>query len=185
MNSTPIFDNDKDNFPSSAISLRLKYIQLPRDYYITGGDYTITAWVKLYSFTKYCRLIDIGNNAYNDGVVFALTTSQHSLFQAILNTDKSASYLTTPKENKLFDWSFVSSVLDKTQLRVYVNGNLVASGDMLTPTNVLRSTNYIGKSLYPNDELVDGSFSDLMIYNTALTAEQLNSIMKSGNYLKL
>ena len=48
------------------------------------------------------------------------------------------------------------------------------------PSNVTRSSNYIGKSNWSGDPLFGGYMHDLQFYNTALTASQVASIYSSG-----
>lgn len=185
MSSTPVLVNDKDNFPSSSLSLRLKYVQLPSDYYISG-DYTITAWVKLYSYKSYAKLVDFGNEAGNNEIIFSLSFGADGLpYQDhYINSNKMNRVFSSKKIN-LYEWCFVTCIFDKSQGRIYLNGILIGSGSMVIPKNVTRTTNYIGKSLWPDDEIVDADINELMIYNTALNSDQLKSIMESGKYIKL
>ena len=55
------------------MSLQDGYLRAPSRIYFSGGNYTVTAWVKLLSFNHMSRLFDFGNGVNNDNIVFGLS----------------------------------------------------------------------------------------------------------------
>jgi chitodextrinase len=76
-------------------------------------------------------------------------------------------------------WSFLAETYDGTTLRLYVNGTQVAStahtGNIATSTNPLQIG---GDSLY--GQFFNGLIDNVRVYNTALTAAQIQSDQAHG-----
>src|SRR5438874_1175306 len=62
---------------------------------------------------------------------------------------------------------------------LYKNGTAIATGTGTVPANVNRTVNYLGKSPHTNtsDALYQGLMSNVSVWNTTLTAAQVQGIM--------
>ena len=79
----------------------------------------------------------------------------------------------------LKQWYYFAATYDGKYGKLYVNGSLVSSAVGGKPDNVLRATNYVGRSnnWQAGDTNADGLFDDLRIYNRALSAQEILDLM--------
>jgi len=146
-------------------------LQVPSGVYFSG-DFTITAWIYLLAYQSFSRIIDFGNGAASDNVVFAMMSSSSSMY-ALINNATSHILITTPSLIQLNTWYHIAFVFKGTVGYIYVNGNLATSGTQYVPRNVSRSSNYIGKSNWINNQNANATYDDLRIYAEALSATQI------------
>ena len=172
------FASDRFNVANGAMSLSSGYLQAPNGVYFTGSSFTIMTWIYPRAFDNLARIIDFGNGADSDNVVWMFsydTTGQ--LYQYL---DQSANAILdyhTSQSIQLNQWQHVSFVFDKSSpsnnINIYVNGVLF---DTTTLTgqlnNVIRTSNYIGKS-NAADPNANAIFDELKIFNVALTQSQI------------
>ena len=76
-------------------------------------------------------------------------------------------------------WSHIVGVLDEAYNgKVYVNSNLTQQSTAnVFPPNVIRDSNFIGKSWFNDDPLADAVFDDLRFYNRSLSVEEIKDLM--------
>jgi hypothetical protein len=86
----------------------------------------------------------------------------------------------------LNEWYFISFVLSGTTGFIYVNGNQVGTGTLHVPNNIIRTSNYIGKSNWGVDPNADAVYDELKIYQGALSSSDImNEYQYSSNNSKL
>lgn len=74
------------------------------------------------------------------------------------------------------EWQNVTIVIDKTVMKVYVDGVLaVTNGNTKVTTTDMGSDlhSYLGKSFYGDDRYFKGSFDNIQVYNKALSDEAI------------
>ena len=161
---------------NGAIYVNKSNLKAPSGVYFSG-DFTVIAWIYLMSFQLNSRIIDFGNENFDDNIVLALG-AYTGLLKANLNYNSSiGSQLQTGSViSNLYQWYHVAYVLGGTTHSIYVNGVQIVSGTTLyVPSNVNRSINYIGLS---NDVVI----GDLKIYQKSLsTAQVLSDYTVSSN----
>jgi hypothetical protein len=176
------FTYDRICSPNSAIYFNKGYLQVPSGVYFSS-DFTVTAWIYLKSYQSYSRIFDFGDGQ-RDNVLLAMikTTPQIRgyIFCGSLQT-----LIETSSVIKLNEWYFVSFVLSGTTGFIYVNGNQVGSGTLNVPNNITRTSNYIGKSNWL-DQNADAIYDEFKIYEGALSSSDiLNEYQISSNNGKL
>ncbi len=154
----------------SAIYFNVGFLQVPSGVYFSG-DFTITAWIYLLAYQSHSRIIDFGS-FQSDNVIFSMASSTSSM-RAQINNATSHIFITTPPLIQLNTWYHVAFVFKGTVGYIYVNGNLATSGTQYVPRNVSRSSNYIGKSNWINNQNANATYDDLRIYAGALSATQI------------
>jgi hypothetical protein len=82
---------------------------------------------------------------------------------------------------KLNTWIHVAVVLKGNLASIYFNGILETSGEVFKPRNIVRTSNFIGKSNWGHDAHVDASFDEIKIFNRALYIEEIIDEAKSSN----
>jgi hypothetical protein len=178
------FVPDRFGSPNSAIYFNSGYLQVPEGVYFSG-DFTVTAWIYLKSYQSWSRIFDFGNGSPNDNVGLAMvgTTSQIRGFAFI---GSSFSSIQTSSVINLNEWYFISFVLSGTTGFIYVNGTQVTNGTLQIPNNIIRTSNYIGKSNWASNSNADAIYDEFKIYVGALSSKEIrNEYEISSNIGKL
>ena len=76
-------------------------------------------------------------------------------------------------------WSHIVGVLDEAYNgKLYVNSNLIKqSTSSGFPLNIIRDSNFIGKSWFDGDPLADAVYDDLRIYSRSLSVDEIKDLM--------
>ncbi len=77
------------------------------------------------------------------------------------------------------NWHLTTLVFDGTNIRIYLDGNLEATGDFSSADVVLPGTFYIGAEA-ASTRYIEGDIDDLRIYKGALTSTDITSLYNSG-----
>jgi hypothetical protein len=163
------FVPDRFCSPNSAIYFNKGYLQVPEGVYFSG-DFTVTAWIYLKSYQSNSRIFDFGNvTSYN---VFLAMVDKTSQIEGSTIIDLSPSHINSTSIINLNEWYFISFVLSGTTGFIYVNGNQVANGTINIPNNLQRTTNYIGKSNF-GDQNADAIYDEFKIYQGALSSDDI------------
>lgn len=75
-------------------------------------------------------------------------------------------------------WQNVAIIIDKTAMKLYINGKLLSENNdtgILTSYMGTNLLGYLGRSLYDGDEYFRGSYDNIRIYNRALDASEILS----------
>ncbi|CAD0226774.1 conserved hypothetical protein [Planktothrix agardhii] len=157
------------------------HIALPEMNHNYSQGITIEAWVWYDSFKNTSRIIDFGNGSgvenivlANEGTtnnltfwVFQGTTAQSITVQGVLETGK---------------WMHLAATIDKSGCAtLYKNGQVIKTGSVHLPKTINRTKNYIARSNWSNDKYFQGKISDVRIWKTSRTAEDI----KNNMYLQL
>ena len=165
------FVEDRFGTPNSAIYFNNGYLQIPSGVYFSD-DFTITVWIYLKSCTHLAKIIHFGNGVSNNNIIFGMNDNTSTLIGEIFqNNNKNK--LESDLKLDLNQWHFVSFVLIDTKAYIYVNGEQIANGDLHIPINILRKSNFIGKSNLNSFENVNAIFDEIKIYKGALSKEEI------------
>jgi hypothetical protein len=161
--NTPTFNSS--GVKSFTFGVNGSYAQTSGDIWF-NQDFTVVAWVKLNSYANWERIIDFGNGAGVNTVLLAASNGVSG--NPALRTEDTQ--FTASSQIPLNTWTQVVGRLkaDGTG-SIFLNGsNVYNYSNMSIPSNVSRSTCYIGKSNWP-DALLDGSIGELQIYHSAIS----------------
>ncbi len=150
-----------------------------------GGAMSFAFWARWDAFNWYSRIIDLGNGFSSDNIVICNHQDNNNLFFSIFlggsDTKFSATGIT------LNHWDFYSATVDDGGLMtLYKNGIQIGQYNGVTPNYLLRTEQYIGKSNFTrnDDEYFEGAIDEIIIYDIALTAEEIQEIYtNSRNYI--
>ena len=136
---------------------------------------TISAWMKpTVKPGGWTGSIGIQQDGGTNGKVFSISTYAGHFS---VHTDNGSGWVTTQSETlPLNQWSHcVATLTDGTNLKMYINGELVKTATINYNTaTVLSDTRIaIGVDLPGDDEKYTGSYSDARFYSTALSAEDI------------
>jgi hypothetical protein len=183
---TSMFRNNNNNrslstnylpFPS-ALNFKTSlqnYAALPAGVYFSG-DFTIECWVYLTATTNWSRIIDFGNGAGNNCVLFSVSAGTSGSPGFYVGGSQYQATGTVP----LNQWTNLAATLSGTNATIYINGVASGTATFPVPANVTRSYNYIGRSNWGwGDPAPEGSYDDLRIWSVAKTGPQILAAMNS------
>ena len=173
------FVKDRLGNANAAVYLNGGSLTAPRGVYFSG-DFTIAAWVNVQELTVFSSIVDFGT-ANQDQVV--LFISDYNLNPNLYIADSDSSFYQTYEFRgwlELFKWTHVAATLRQQTASIYVNGSLAGSSDnQIVPAYNVRTSCLIGGT-----NNVDGGYTninayldDLMIFNVALNASKIKSLM--------
>jgi len=178
------FTYDRFCTPNSAIYFNKGYLQVPAGVYLKG-DFTVIAWIYLKSYQSWSKIFDFGNGSGSDNVLLTMIETNPQIRGYTFN-GSSYSIIQTSSVINLNEWYFISFVLSGTTGFIYVNGNQVVTGKLQIPNNIIRKSNYIGKSNWASDLNADAIYDEFKIYQVALSSiDIMNEYQISSNIGKL
>lgn len=140
---------------------------------------TVSLWAKVVSgATAWERLFDFGNSTDQ---YFFLTADNGSEMRVVMKNGGSEQILSASKPSA--GWHHFAVTLAADAVTLYLDGEVVATGSNITlrPTDFQPVRNYIGRSQFAADPLYKGSIGDVRIYNAALSADEVKSVMNGGD----
>ena len=88
----------------------------------------------------------------------------------------------TPSVINLNQWYFIAYALSGPTGYIYVNGIQVLTGYLNSPSNITRTSNYIGKSNWPTMSNADAIYDEIKIFKGALiSTDIMNEYQTSSN----
>ena len=159
------------NFSSSLQN----YATLPAATYFSG-DFTIECWVKPTSHTNWSRIIDFGNGAGNNNVLFATSygTSGKPGFYV------GGAQYSANDQIPLNQWTHLAATLSGSTATIYINGVASGTANFPVPANVVRNSNFIGRSNWGwGDPAPSASIDELRIWSVAKTGAQIQASMNN------
>ncbi len=151
------------------------YASLPAATYFSG-DFTIECWVNPSAHTNWSRIIDFGNGAGNNNVLFATsygTSGQPGFYVGGAQFQANA-------QIPLNQWTHLAATLSGTTATIYINGIASGTANFPVPANVTRNNNYIGRSNWGwGDPAPSASFDDLRIWSVAKTGSEILASMNN------
>ena len=171
-----LFTTDRFQNENSAIRFTNGYYQVPAGVYFRG-DFTISVWQRLSKLVNWARIIDFGNGPNSDSIFLASTTvGQPVMF--IYNNSNSFTRVQTVSSLVIGNWAHVAFTLTGTTAKIYLNGTFVALTPFMTPSNTLRTRNYIGRSNTSGIGYLNADLDDLMIFNRSLSDSEVKELME-------
>ncbi len=137
------------------------------------GDFTIEAWVYPKTFASWQRIIDFGNGAADDNILFSFTsgTSGHPVLRVYNGSNYSSINTSNPISTN--EWTHIAVTLSGTTATIYVNGSVENTSTFsYLPANVTRTNCYIGKSNW-NDPYADAIYDEIRIWDIARTQTEI------------
>ncbi|MGY0217397.1 tandem-95 repeat protein [Endozoicomonadaceae bacterium StTr2] len=151
----------------------------------TGGEMTISTWVKFDSFSQsWSRIVDFGNGSADNNIILAHEGTTNTIaFEIYDGTGYPADGVL--KIDNFFtqgEWVHITATVDSSgAMRIYKNGELAGENlDGAVPPEMTRSNNYVGKSNWSNDGALDGSVDELSIFNSTLNASEVKALYQAG-----
>jgi hypothetical protein len=175
------FAQDRFGNDNSALALNGGWNQVPSGVYFDSIEFTISVWIYPMNVGSYSRIIDFGNGSSADNIIFTISYSNSSQpFFELFSGSNKVFQMTSSKPITLNQWQFLTSTINGTNARIYLNGTLVAELNFqsyIRPFNIWRSSCYIGKSNWASHGYSHSFLDDLRFYNKSLTHEEIIELM--------
>ncbi|WP_027255057.1 LamG domain-containing protein [Planktothrix agardhii] len=157
------------------------HVALPEMNHNYSQGITIEAWVWYESFKSTSRIIDFGNGENAENIVFANEgTTGNLIFQVYQG--KTAQSIKAPGVLETGKWMHLAATIDESgRATLYKNGEVITTGSVHLPKTINRTKNYIARSNWSGDQYFQGKISDVRIWKTSRTAEDI----KNSMYLQL
>jgi hypothetical protein len=150
------------------------------------------AWVNITQITTYARIFDFGNNTVPigsalgalpvDNIWLGLNTTTGTIEFEAYNAGTVIGRIYSLLPIITNKWTHIAVTVDSNRtMTMYVNGiagTSVSAALNLGIPNILRSSNYIGKSNWKEDEAFTGSIYDARVYDDARTATEIDSDLR-------
>lgn len=157
-----------------------QYVQLPYEV-ASSEELTIAMWVRWRGSSAWQRVFDFGtdenhymfltpNNSYTNVMRFAIKNG---------GTEQTLDCKTRLTSQQ---WKHLTVTIGKGRTAIYVDGEEAASttGITITPADIRPVLNYLGRSQFTADPYLMADLDDVRIYNYALTADDVKTLMDGG-----
>lgn len=174
--------SDRNGNAASAIQLNGSngFVDVQDGVYFNGA-FSAASWIRPNSFANFGRIFDFGNGQASDNVLACVTSGTTGLLCARTYDAANASpLLTSTASAALNQWSHVTLTYSGSILRLFLNGNLVASATSASPRQVLRAFCYIGRSPWASDAYAQCAYDDFMIWNREITSDEVRVLSSDG-----
>ena len=169
-------NNMADNEKTLSLNGTSQFVQLP--YEIASTDaMTFTAWVNWRaSATANQRIFDFGNGSEK---YLYLTPSDGSKMSFVINDGNNTQSLSTSARLTTLQWKHVALTICRDSTVIYIDGEKAAHSDAINimPSDINPVLNFIGKGQSSNDPFLKAYIEDVRIYNYALNADEVRSVM--------
>ena len=174
-----------DDCKQGTAALRLNsgqgnYLQLP--YTVASGDeLTVALWVRLRSSSSWQRLFDFGNDE-NHYLFLTPKNSYTNVMRFAIKNGGDEQTLDCKSALPSSQWKHVVLTIGNGRTVIYVDGEEAASSATISikPGDIRPVLNFIGRSQFAADPLLSADIDDIRIYNYALTADDVKSVMAGG-----
>ena len=144
-----------------------------------GGEIYIKTWVN-YNTLKYARIIDFGNGSEADNILLGSASNPHN--ELWFHIRRGSSNQGTNASNSLYSGNWlhlVGTINNQNQAVIYRNGVVIKTGSTWTPSTLIRTKQYVGKSNW-DEEYLHALLDDLRIYDRALSMK-VQALYNLGN----
>jgi hypothetical protein len=152
------------------------YVQLP--YGVASSPaMTVCMWVKRTGNSLWERLFDFGNGT--DSYMFLTPAASDGKLRFAIKNGGDEQTVNTNYALPQGEWKHIAVTIGNGKAAVYVDGKEEASatGITISPSDILPSLNYLGRSQFTADPMFNGALDDVRVYNYALTGEQVKLAM--------
>ena len=151
------------------------YLQLPPDI-ANQEEITVATWVYWNGGNIWQRIFDFGNN--QNEFMYMSPYSGTGYLRFGINNGSGLQTLDATVALPENQWSHVAVTLGATTASLYINGVLINESNTVTarPIDFKPMFNYIGKSQFSTNPLLNGRIDDFRVYNYALTAQDIANL---------
>ncbi|AKG21268.1 LamG domain-containing protein [Calothrix sp. 336/3] len=160
------------------------YIACPSGIYFPGA-FTVETCLFLRDYAAWARIFDFGNGQANENVLLSSSNNGSGrLHLDIIANGQFSSPVVAPFSTKLLEWVYICVSFSSGTGKIYINNSLQARGNLLTPSNLTRNNNFLGRSNWNGEAYLNGCLSLFRIYNRELSnTERTDNFKQSRLWL--
>ena len=160
-----------------SFNVRSNYITIPS--FSIPENFSICIWGKWNSLNNWSRLLDFGSLANGKGYGF-LIANNSTTSDMMFDYECGSGSVDVKIGTIVIDtWYHIAVTFQGTNIKIYLNGNLVKTVTSASPVGGhTLNYNYLGKSNWSADALLNGSINDFCIYDHCLSAKEVKEISK-------
>jgi hypothetical protein len=168
------------NGGSVALDGQTGYVQLPASMLDTATEATVGGWVYLNALSPWARLFDFGSGPHQ----YMFLTPENGSSQlefAITNNGSAGEQRATGAVPATAAWQLVLVTLSGGMAQLYINGSAsgLASPVSMTPSAVgATPSDFIGKSQFPADALLNARVDDFFVYDRGLSPAEIATLAR-------
>lgn len=150
------------------------YIQLPANIG-NSNRWSFACWVLWNGGNNWQRIFDFGE--YTSNYMFLTPKSGNNTLRFTIYDGNTEQQINTASLTPGV-WTHIAVTISNNVGKIFINGLPVATNTALTltPLNINKKYNYLGKSQYPADPLFNGRLDDVRIYNRALSDAEVSKL---------
>ncbi|MEY4105752.1 MAG: hypothetical protein RL181_94 [Bacteroidota bacterium] len=168
-------------FGSKAVRLNGKdaYVEVPNSSVMNSENATISFWVKVNALPAQGEVFLVSYGGWQER--FKISLPSHGKVVFTTNHDKGISDMDAGGGNELpvGQWRHVVAVHDGAQDRIYINGALAASKNVVGKLNPTKHPLGIGYDPIDKGGYFNGEMDDVQLYNTALSQAQVTALYQA------
>jgi hypothetical protein len=151
-----------------------------------SNGFSYCFWARPTSTGNYERFADFGCGASSDNVFMSRYGTTSDLFLRVWVGNQAQGSVTAAGAIENNVWHHYVGTCDNAgNGSVYRDGVLMASGSLGTPANVLRTSNYIGRSNFSGNAYYQGRMDDVRLYNRPLSSAEVAEVYGLVGHWKL
>lgn len=151
------------------------YLSLENVNFNFSAGITVTCWVNFDKFTNLARIFDFADGTPESNLAFYLQGDSNQLsFQNCIGS--SCTYLTTPGLLGTNEWLHIAFTVDTSgNATIYIDGIQAITQKNLAflPQSINRTSNFIGKSNWAGNALLQGKLAWFSMYGEALSQDDI------------
>lgn len=154
------------------------YVALPTALMSSINDFTIASWAKLDASANWARIFDFGSGTTNYMFLTARASTGYVRYEII--TGGVVQQINSTVAIAVGGWHHFAVTLTGTVGILYVDGVEIGRNTAMTtkPSSLGNTTqNWIGKSQWSSDPLLNGSVDEFRIYNKGLNASEILALV--------
>ena len=156
------------------------YIEIPEGVWF-DGDLTIEAWVFIRKHNTNWSMVIEFSGADRDNVVFVIENGESGLPGFAVRAGTKWQTIESGISLELNSWVHLACTLNSNSATIYINGVEVGSGNIATPpNNVIRKSNFIGRSSRGGFEDANAMYDEIRIWNLAKSTTEIQSTINTS-----
>lgn len=144
------------------------YLDLGKGYDGFSNAFTFTAWVRGTVSDSIVHILDLGNGALRNKIIFQIDRQTTDLGFINMNGSTSSVKLNAPSALKASQWRFVAVTVVNGSSRIYLDGMLTSMIPLSAPiSKVIRTRSFLGKSNWSQDGFFRGAIDEPVLAKVA------------------